>query len=589
MADADGARPASGWVPVTLPDQWINRWPDHDGSVWYRIDWQPCPSGEPSLGIDGMSMAGEVYLNQDLLWRDASMVEPLSRSWNQPRWWVLPRSALHEGVNAVWVRVVGLSALSPGLGALRLNTPQVVADHYSASLWRQRTLYGVNAVFSGVAAGLFLLVWCMRREEQAYGWFGLMALCWAIYLTAFLAETPWPFADSMTKARANLVALLLYVGAACMFTFRFGGQRMPWVERGLLALLLIGLAVTCFVPEADARTHFTNVWLGALVMFFANSVQFQWHAWFPRQGKRQWRHMLLALCWLVFVVIALHDLSLVMGIWAVARSWASMSGPLIVALMMMLLAGNLAQRMTDAERFNQALAHSVAQARTELTQALDQAHTHALDHAKLQERMQIAHDLHDGLGSSLVRGMALVEQSAHNLSHARVLSLLKNLRDDLRQVIDHGSSAGASVPETPVQWMAPLRHRFTQIFDEIGIRTEWSLPPSWPELGGQPTALQCLGMTRVVEESLSNVIKHSHARHVRVVCAQTRDGLTVRIEDDGTGFDVAAVQQAGQSVGMRSMAARAERIGGLLEVSSGVCGSVVMVTVHVKEGPGNAA
>ncbi|WZB72709.1 hypothetical protein WJ968_17300 [Achromobacter xylosoxidans] len=47
-------------------------------------------------------MAGEVYANDDLLWRDASQSEPLSRSWNMPRYWRLPESAMRDGVNTIW-------------------------------------------------------------------------------------------------------------------------------------------------------------------------------------------------------------------------------------------------------------------------------------------------------------------------------------------------------------------------------------------------------------------------------------------------------------------------------------------------------
>jgi signal transduction histidine kinase len=73
---------------------------------------------------------------------------------------------------------------------------------------------------------------------------------------------------------------------------------------------------------------------------------------------------------------------------------------------------------------------------------------------------------------------------------------------------------------------------------------------------------------------------------VRVICEPVGpDALVVRVEDDGVGFDVAAVQAAGQSVGMRSMAARAERIGAVLDVSSGVCGTVVRVTVSLLNAP----
>ncbi|MNH48100.1 Histidine kinase-, DNA gyrase B-, and HSP90-like ATPase [compost metagenome] len=59
--------------------------------------------------------------------------------------------------------------------------------------------------------------------------------------------------------------------------------------------------------------------------------------------------------------------------------------------------------------------------------------------------------------------------------------------------------------------------------------------------------------------------------------------LCLRIEDDGVGFDVQAVQHAGLSVGMRSMAARAERMGGTLEVESGAAGTVVRLEMLLKK------
>lgn len=581
-----GERPGQGWMAVTLPDTWGRRWPAFDGAVWYRIDWRrdcAVPHAPVALGLDGMSMAGEVFINDELLWRDASLVEPLSRSWNVPRWWLLPESALHAGVNTVWVRVVGVAALSPGLGALRLGDAQSVAQQHGQRLWQQRTIYFINAVLSAVAGVLFLLIWGLRPQERSYGWFGLMSLGWLLYLTTFLAETPWPWPDTLTKSRVSLVALLWYVLCACLFTFRFGDQRLPRVERALWCLAALGAAAALLVPQALAQSWFMYIWLGALAVFLGNCLQFQWHAWRPRPGGRQRDHMLLALCWLVLLVVALHDLSVVLGAWQVARSWAAMSGPLLVSLMMLLLGGQLARQMIGVERFNRELADHVSKARIELAQALQREHAHALQHAKLQERMQIAHDLHDGLGGSLVRSMALVEQAPQPLPSDRVLSLLKVLRDDLRQVIDQGSSAGAVVPETPVHWAAPLRHRFTRILDEIGVASQWHIAPQWRQ---RPSTLQCLGLTRLVEEALSNVIKHSRARHLRVDCLQPGAGrLLLRIEDDGVGFDVQAVRRAGLSVGMRSMAARAERVGGQLKVVSGPGGTVVSVELLLQAEP----
>ena len=592
----DGARPARGWEDVTLPDVWTRRWPGHEGSAWYRIDWErDCavgvgPRAEPvALGLDGMSMAGEVFSNGDLLWRDASLVEPLSRSWNLPRWWLLPASSLHAGVNTVGVHVVGVAALSPGLGRLRLGPPAEVEAVQLRNEWRQRTVYVFSAGLSAAVGCLFGVVWCLRRAERAFGWYALMSLAWMVYLFTILATRPGLLADTLALSRVNVAAFVLYVACFCVFTWRFGAQTLPRVERALWLLSAVGIAAAMLAPRALVGEAMSLTWLGFVLVFFANCLQFQWHAWRPRPQGRDPQHMLLALCWLVFVVVGVHDLVLVLSPWNAHEAWSAVAGPLTTVCMALLLGGRLAGGMRRIERFNHHLEERVAGARTELEQALAREHVQALANAKLQERMQLAHDLHDGLGASLVRGMALVEQSHEALPNARMLSLLKLLRDDLRQVIDHGSSAGAVVPETPVQWAAPLRHRFTRILDELGVQSAWHVEPRWCEAHARPSALQCLGLTRLVEEALSNIIKHSQARRVRVECAQPQRGLfAVRIEDDGVGFDVQAVQCAGLSVGMRSMMARAERMGGQLKVESGTHGTLISVVLPML-GPGAQA
>ena len=159
------------------------------------------------------------------------------------------------------------------------------------------------------------------------------------------------------------------------------------------------------------------------------------------------------------------------------------------------------------------------------------------------------------------------------------------MRSDLRQVIDSGSSIGAKIPDTPVLWAAPLRHRFIQIFDELDIHSTWSFPQQWDT---EPTTIQCLAMSRVMEEALTNVIKHSQATSVSVKLSQRELSpehqenshsselslaheleLELEIIDNGIGFDVEEViHQAGISVGMQSMQIRINRVGGKLTILS---------------------
>lgn len=204
--------------------------------------------------------------------------------------------------------------------------------------------------------------------------------------------------------------------------------------------------------------------------------------------------------------------------------------------------------------------------RKKAEQLRDELDAQKLANERLQERLQVAHDLHDGLGGTLVHMMASVEQGGETLLRSQALSILKLIRDDLRQTIDSNSTAGVTVPATPQEWVAPLRRRFSTLLDELGVASDWRFARDWRT---PPDALQYLALTRLIEEALTNVIKHSRAARVTLSLEQPEaDELILRVEDDGVGFDVEATRQAGLGIGMRSMAVRIARVGGVLHVVS---------------------
>lgn len=164
------ARPTEGWVPVQLPDFWNQRWPEHTGTVWYRIDWErQCPSAsdaakEPvGIGFPRIFMAGEFHLNDDLLWRDASLTDPITHGWNTPHWWAVPASALKPGVNTVWVRVVGLAELTPGLHVMQLGSVETIRRQYDELDWRRGTAFLMSNALSAALGCIFLVVWLMHK------------------------------------------------------------------------------------------------------------------------------------------------------------------------------------------------------------------------------------------------------------------------------------------------------------------------------------------------------------------------------------------------------------------------------------------
>lgn len=189
-----------------------------------------------------------------------------------------------------------------------------------------------------------------------------------------------------------------------------------------------------------------------------------------------------------------------------------------------------------------------------------------LQKIRQQERLQLAHDLHDIVGGSLIRSISVVSQSQENLSNQQFLSMLKLLRDDLREVIDSSSTVSKDIPKTPILWGAPIRHRFSQIFNELGIQSIWSFPEIWCS---KPTALECLTLLRVTEEALTNVIKHSYAKKVlvRLYFSDIKQ-IILEIKDDGIGFNVDEISASNVNIGLKSMKIRLEKIQSTMNIYS---------------------
>jgi signal transduction histidine kinase len=571
-------RPSQGWEQVALPDSWTQRWPDYSGTVWYRIALRDACSapqaGNEALGlmVKSINMAGEVYLNDTLLWRDASLQEPLSRSWNMPRYWILPDAALRPANNAIWIRVQGQAFSNPGLGWVILGPAAQTLALQQQFWWSNRTIYVINMVGSLCIAGLFGGIWLLYRKQSVHGWFALLNLAWVLFIYNIVAIDPWPFDDTVSVARGNSIAFMVFCTAYFLFIAKLLQERtLPrWQERGLPALTLGLSLLVALMPEnllqitmdVSGRLHFGLFCLACIAPLI--------HAWRHRKPE----NLLYALIGIGFILIAARDVYYFMLAQADFFALTPFANLITMVVITIVLGSRIATSMLRTERFNVELTAAVEQACGELERTMGKEHQLALSNSRLQERLQFIHDLHDGFGSALVR--AIVQAEHHAGAHAeaiRHVSTLKSLRDDLRNVMDGGRTATADTPATPAEWMARTRHRFSTLFDELDVNSHWSCLPDWPE---PPSVAVCLELTRLLEEALSNVLKHSAATEVEITLAAGAHGaLTLEVRDNGVGFDIAAVSHQASGIGLSSMQARIARLGGHLHLESRPGRSVV--------------
>ncbi len=560
-------RPSQGWTPVTLPDSWTKRWPDYDGPVWYRIRLQQdCAATEAAkepaaLIVKSINMAGEIYLNDSLLWRDASLQEPLSRSWNVPRYWILPESALKANDNALWIRVQGRALVEPGLGWVMMGPATQMLAFFDGIWWSHRTVYVINMVASLFFAGLFAGIWLLYRKQSLHGWFALQNLAWVVFIYNIVATDPWPFGDTVGVVRANTIAFMVFSASYTIFIFQMlKGRPLPrWQERSLLTLT-IGLSLlVALVPEKQLKaTMHLSGGVHFLVFGMACILPLV-HAWRSRKPE----DALYALLGLVFVFVAAHDMYVFYLEIPDPVSLTPYTNLITMVVITAMLGSRIAASMRRTERFNVELTATVEQACRELETTMGKEHQLALSNSRLQERLQFIHDLHDGFGSALVRAIVQAERHA-DAQASRHVSTLKSLRDDLRTVMDGGRTVHADTPATPAEWLAPTRHRFSTLFDEMEVSSHWSCPAAWPS---PPSVALCLELTRLLEEALSNVLKHSAATEVEITLAADA-ALTLEVRDNGRGFDIAAVSLQASGIGLSSMQARVARLGGQLHLES---------------------
>ncbi|WP_297444558.1 histidine kinase [Acidiferrobacter sp.] len=187
----------------------------------------------------------------------------------------------------------------------------------------------------------------------------------------------------------------------------------------------------------------------------------------------------------------------------------------------------------------------------------------------LQERMVIAHELHDSLAQTLaslrIQAQVLGETiepdgySATRTEFARLSAGLEIAHKEVRGLIRNFRAGGAEGGLLPALDAAIARFK-----EETGIPVY--VQKDWH--GTLPAAHET-HVLRVIQEALANIRKHAHAQTVRVLLQSEAGGVyRVLIEDDGEG-PVSAAERADRDdghFGQTIMRERAHAIGGELRV-----------------------
>ena len=197
--------------------------------------------------------------------------------------------------------------------------------------------------------------------------------------------------------------------------------------------------------------------------------------------------------------------------------------------------------------------------------------------AVTREQQRLGMDIHDGLGQELTALSLLLTAAARTLSHADAESIERELMRlatvarhclDIARAIAHGLSPIEPEHggfERALERLAQTTARVGEVevhLDLSGLAHSGDIEPSIAE-----------PLFRIVQESMTNAVRHGNATRIDVRIERTRSQVRLSVSDNGTGM---ATAQSARGIGLRIMRYRAESIGGRLELDVGAGGGTVV-------------
>jgi signal transduction histidine kinase len=259
--------------------------------------------------------------------------------------------------------------------------------------------------------------------------------------------------------------------------------------------------------------------------------------------------------------------------------WITLGGAILniglVALASGLVYGDMrrrARQATDLRDQKQELARQVK----DRTQELTALSTHLQGVSEL-EKSALSRELHDELGGLLVAARMDLSWLQHRLptTDPAIEQRFKRIHESLSAGVDLKRRVVEELRPTLLDNMglfAALRWQFKESCRRTGLRCSESIPET--ELRFTPDA--AIGVFRVAQEALTNILKHAEAKSADLAVDIQQDLFIMRISDDGKGM-LPASRPTIPSHGLASMRHRIAALGGSWDVSAPPAGGTTVI------------
>lgn len=555
----------AGWVETGLPEDAPMLAGQRRQHAWYRFsferpDWRPPLWG---LLLQRPLAAVSIRVNGQLL-ADSGVTRARLPEYRHDLRYNLSPGMLREGRNEILILSVSQTRKA-GLGRVWLGDSAQLAAYKAERNRIEKDWPGLALQVIVVLAVMLAAFWLVRRQERAFGWFAAALAGWAMH-SSLIERNSALFGLAGVHQALVVIGLAWFVVFGLLFVHRLVDWRARRLERAALAFGLLASALLLALSPWQGSPFYQRLvlWLvvpGVLAVGALILLQLWRAAMLDRDRQEaQWLLLLAGMLLMIGVRDWLLDLALI-GSWQSLR-YLPFAAPIVFAVFGWLLLRRHLQALAGVEQANRELEDKVAEKSRAIEANWRRIAEIERERARFEERDRLMRDMHDGVGGHLVQALALSESAAE----PRLREVVQLALDDLRLLIDASDVHSEGLNDI----LARLRERLSRRLAALGIRLEWDFTRS-PALPPLPPS-RSIQVLRILQEAVTNVIKHASARQVTIASERLDDPasgqparLLFEVADDGHGFDPASAH-AGR--GLRNLRARIAELGGHFHLDS---------------------
>ncbi|MBO1326498.1 hypothetical protein K2X14_15220 [Acetobacter sp. TBRC 12305] len=574
---ADG--PQGDWRLATLPYTGVPRTNvipsashGHAMTSWYRFKVAPPAtlgkmSNDISFYLPRWKTEGRlaVYQNGHLVWRSHGDI--IWNSFNRPVLIDLPIA----GPSVILLRMDTL----PGLGGA--ITPAWVGQH-DALFWRYRIRIALQCIVPGVFAVVLLsmavvlfFVALARPDSDLYLLFVFAAVLYTTRILHFLGPLDPSIISPVWFGWATVNSMCWLIVVGWLFCCGLAEVEFRWLKR-----LLVWGMIACTVATSPlflSSATISALALCAYIFCFTLSTPTM-----PLLMAAMWRRRsgsgMLLLFWnMLMFPIAVHDMLMANYYVSIGHIYLlPYITPDLFLSCLYILCRRYINALGLAERSNQILETRLHAQEVTLRDTYERLHQIEQRELLVAERQRLMRDMHDGLGSTLTGAIHMADHAA---SHEVLAQTLKDCLFDLKLTVDSLEPVDADL----LMLLANLRFRLTPRLRAQGVMLEWAVTPLPPLQWLTPSS--ALHILRILQEVITNILKHAQASHIRLSTETEPPGILVRVEDNGLGF--CPDQRTNEGRGLHNICWRANALAGRVDWRLGNPGTNFMLWLPIEQ------